>query len=910
MVGPTPVPALATQVLTLLEDVTHRPSSRLPTAAVRAPRVEPPADPSPRHRGLGIGMVLALVAFGLLVQAVGYAVGRSGDTGVALTGFFVGLLIIFVPCAWSLLAPETDRRQRIATVIVLGVGLAVSNYLFNPLLFGGFDDLLHQTSLWHLAYGRSLTATNTELPVSPYYPALEALTVGIKWMTGLPMVVCELAVVLLSRLVLILTVYLLCERLTRSERGGGIGVLVYVLSPQFYSFNASYSYQTIALAFGAGAVYFLIAAVDRRKPKAARHFRLSIFCLIGTILAHHLIGILTVGLLVAWAAVLLGAGSPTDRQRARSRLVSRAALIGTVMLVVWTAVSARQVFSYLDPILVAAWKGIIGTLTGSGASRSLFHSASGAVTPRWQQLLLILSPLILLASLVPAVRAVVWRRQLRGGWQRFIPAAIALGFLGVLGSRLSGSASDVGARASTFVFFGLALCIAAWFVRTRPQVSIVVLVTLASVCFLGSMILGSGPSSTYTPGPFLPAADQRSIDAASVAAATWASTHLPANASVAADRDNAALMAAIGHLSPVTALSGQVNVGPIYFDSTFGTYERTLIRTHHIQYLVVDDRLLLGPPASGYYFEPGETNGVDRLTSQELGTFDHVSGMTRIYDNGPIHIYSLASLDGLPATSVPITTYGSAGRGANLWVLVPFVVVSAVWIRVAVGRRRPDGLESMVGWMLSAMGVAIAGTVAFVPTGLPATPVALVVLVGLLVMGTRNQVDWLEVARPLLHRRWPTRATLCAVVARLWTSVRDTTRTGLAEAVAWGRHQTGRHLIQWLRPHRGAVVGVLTAIGAVSVATASAASDWSSPTALSLTTGPGGGASVQTVVPASEPAASVTTASVEVLRLSKVTWSRVVPVGPDTVTVPRSDLGSSAQVALVVGGLVVRTVHG
>jgi hypothetical protein len=47
-----------------------------------------------------------------------------------------------------------------------------------------------------------------------------------------------------------------------------------------------------------------------------------------------------------------------------------------------------------------------------------------------------------------------------------------------------------------------------------------------------------------------------------------------------------------------------------------------------------------------------------------------------------------------------------------------------------------------------------------------------------------------------------------------------------------------------------------------------------------------------------------------VVRSSRVTWSTAVPAGIDTVTLPRSDLVSSSQVALVVGGLVVRTVHG
>ena len=855
-----------------------------------------------------LGPIIALVGLGLLIQAWGYALGRGGHASLALPLFFIGLLAIFAPCAWGLLAPRTRRGERISIVIVLGLGLCLSNYLFNPLLFSGFDDLLHQASLGHLANNRSLFVANTELPVSPYYPVLELLTVAIRWLTGLPMVVCELTVVLLSRLVLVLVIYLLCERLTRSERAGGIGVLVYALSPQFYSFNSSYSYQTVALAFGAGAIYFLLAAVDRRKPKFNQKFILSLLCMVGAITAHHLIGVLTVGLVVIWAVVLTFQTRRDPGQKAQGRLVTRAALIGTVALIAWTAVSAHQVFSYLNPILVGAWDGVIGTLTRSNSNRALFHSSSGAVTPMWQQLILILSPIILLSLLVPAVRAVVFRKQLRGGLQRLIPVGIALGFLFVLGSRLSAGSADVGARASTFVFFGMALCLAAWFVRARIRIGLPVLVALATICFLGSMILGSGPSSTYTPGPYMPAADQQSVDAASITAATWASTHIPAGSSIAADRDNGALMAAIGHLAPVTALSGQVNVGPIYFDPVFGNYERTLIRQNHIQYLVVDDRLVQGPPANGAYFEPGETQGTDRLTVTELAKFDNIPGVNRVYDNGPIQIYDLSKLAGTPsAATMGGTNFGSSGRGVNLWMLIPFLVVASLWIRRAVGRRRPYGLESSVTWMLRAMCVAVGAALVFVPTGLPATPVALVVLAVLAVVGLKDRQWWSGVHRPVIRSRSQYVTDFRSMVTSTAASV------GLWRSSWWARardvsvRNRWSSTTRWLGRHHWAVLGTVCCTVAIAVSSVSAASDWKSPSALSITPRSGGSATVQVTLPATSGA---TTASVEALRSSKVVWSAPVGDGSTSATVPHWALSSSTQVALVVGGHVIRTVHG
>ncbi len=221
-------------------------------AAATIGTVRVPAGPSADRSQLGT--VLAVVGAGLLMQGAGDALARTGHQAPVLALFIVGLIVIFTPCAWRLTGSSVSRAERVQVSLVLGVGLLASYIIRSPLILDGFDELAHGGTLMALLDGRSLFATNTVLPVGPYYPGLELVTVAVKWLTGLPLVLDQLVVLVAVRVVLVLCVFLLVERACRSARAGGIGVLAYAASPQFYSFDAQYAYETLALAFAAAVV--------------------------------------------------------------------------------------------------------------------------------------------------------------------------------------------------------------------------------------------------------------------------------------------------------------------------------------------------------------------------------------------------------------------------------------------------------------------------------------------------------------------------------------------------------------------------------------------------------------------------------------------------------------------------------
>ena len=531
-----------------------------------------------------LGLVIAIVGVGTFLDGLSDALGRTGHAGPVLPLFFVGLVVIFLPCAWRLTSPGAKRNERVAVALVLGIGLLVSYILRSPLIFDSFDELLHGANLARMLDNHVVLVPNTLLPVSTYYPGLELLTSAVKLLTGLPMVASQVVVLMGARVVLVLCVFLVVERICGSARAGGIGVLVYAANPEFYSFDAGYAYETLALAFSAATIYLIITSIDearerragggapsladsmsqlmiprsevllpplvplrpivlptvqppRPEPRGpmqraqvlrvARDLGLGLACIGAVAVTHHLTSWLTVGFLVVGAVVLYRSG-----QRLPARIVIGAAVFGVVFVGIWTAIVGHRLVAYLGPIFSGAASGLWQALGQGQGDRRLFQSPAGVSTAAtWEIVVMLAAAVAWCLILVVALRAAIRGRSVRGGVLRWAPVVIAAAYPIALLTRLSSASADVGARAMAFIFFGMAVVVGGWLAARltaglRPQWRAVIL-AVAAVCFLGSMMLGSGPDWSYVPGRYLVGADQRSVGSPSLALAQWASTHLP-----------------------------------------------------------------------------------------------------------------------------------------------------------------------------------------------------------------------------------------------------------------------------------------------------------------------------------------------------------------------------------------------
>ena len=605
------------------------------------PGVGPPAALNVSRSRLG--SVVAIVGAGLLMVGVGDALGRTGHQSPVVPLFLAGLTFIFAPCAWRLTGTAATRNERIWVSVILGLGLLASYVFRSPLIFDNFDELAHGATLTRLLDSRTLFQNNPILPVSPYYPGIELVTIATRWLTGLPLLLDQMVVLVLARIVIVLCVFLIVERACHSSRAGGIGVLVYAANPEFYSLGAQYGYQTLALAFAVAAVYLLFVSIDATQPKRGRPVRARAYF-------HRRHGRIPPRHRVAHDWIPRGVGGRTalhhrssssasdrcngepdtrnrgpgaltagiasrDEQLARrkkqSRIVGLAALAGIVLAGAWIAFLGHVVTGYIDPIIQAGARSAAAMVSQLHGNRKLFQNSAGGGTPYWDAALILASTVFFCLIILISLYAVIWKKSVRGGRLRYLPAAIAAAYPLAMLSNISSDAKDIGSRTTTFIFFGVAVVVGGWLagrlLTQRRVIERMATMGVAVICFLGSTLYGGGPLPLLVNGPYIVGAHERSLGSPSLALANWVSAHLPEGSHVAADRDNSGLLNNFGQVEPVSPLNGSANPAPLFFDQQLTPSDISLIRKDDIRYIVTDTRLTEGLPLFGAYIAPGET---------------------------------------------------------------------------------------------------------------------------------------------------------------------------------------------------------------------------------------------------------------------------------------------------------------
>jgi O-antigen/teichoic acid export membrane protein len=626
-----------------------------PPAAPALPR-DRPARPSGWAARNLLGPLLLIMAVGVFGMAVAANLGRLGDTGVgAQLLWYAGLVLVFLPAAIRILGRSTPHLERIVAVVSLALVLQVSRLVLNPTMFVFHDEFIHADTLRQIDETGHLFTFNPLLPVSAYYPGLEIVTDAVRSMTGLPVYAAAVLTLLIARLVLVLAIIGVIGAIGGSRRAGAVGALVYLANPQLLFFNSQYSYQSLALPLAVLCVY--LVATRRRGGRWS--LVLPLAATAAVVVTHHLTAVLLLAAYLLWLIAVLARGGRfrthaafrevRDRHLTAAR--DRAAL---AILTIWGAVvlglsvlnPGNPLAAYLEAIFGSSSAQLIGLSEGQ-QPKALFSDSAGTGPMPWEQLLLIASVLLTTASLLVVLGF------LRTGWRGAKPLALALGIVGLLypvvpGGHLTSATAEVGDRASGFVFVGLAAALGTWWwARHRRRRTTIAFALAATVTFLGSIVLGSGPASGQLPGPYQVSADARSVDADNIAAAQWQATGLPDDSVVYGDRVSGLLAAADGGQRTVLHVSTDLDISQLLLAPTFTSIDVALITKAKLDYLIVDERLSTGLPHQQFYIESGEYGGQDRtkpVSAAALAKFAAVPGVTRVYDNGSLAIYDVRGL--------------------------------------------------------------------------------------------------------------------------------------------------------------------------------------------------------------------------------------------------------------------------
>jgi hypothetical protein len=634
-----------------------------------------PNEGAPARRlSLGVAPVLALVAAGGLVMiALGNNAAREGH-GAAPLVFWAGLAAIYAPIAFRLLSVSVSRAERIALVALLGVSLFAVRILASPTAFVRFDELGTWRATHDVLQTGHLFSANPLVVSTAGFPGIEAVTAGMAQLTGLSIFHAGLVVLGVARLTMVVALFLFLERVTRSARAAGIGVAAYACNPSFLYFDAQFAYESLALMIAAALLVVAVRWVEHdqeSRPRAATGLVGAMAVLAGTLtITHHMTSYALLMFFVAWTvlatradrkthaggdrgvrAAANGNGALTARGASLLHGPGLPALLMGVMAIVWFIFVAGAVtIDELGKVITGAIDSTLTLVFGGSGPKTLF--AGGGQTNPLAARALAVGSVIPLLVLIPLGLRRTWRGMDSSALWRTL-ALTALLYPVTLGLRLTQAGSETSQRASEFVFLGVAFFAGLLLSELRwPDgvlrrgASALGLTAVALVAFLGGFIIGELPA-TRQPGQFLVGAEDRSISPQGLDAARFAARELPPDSRILVDRPNGTLLASYGGLTPVF---GEINGTPVtrvFLSKRFDRADRQVIKDDLIDYLVVDRRLSRGLPVLGYYFAPDERGAFSRtkpIPAARLTKFRHAPGLSKVFVNGPITIYSTSGL--------------------------------------------------------------------------------------------------------------------------------------------------------------------------------------------------------------------------------------------------------------------------
>jgi hypothetical protein len=607
--------------------------------------VRRPAD----ERGTwgNVPLLLLSTAAGLLVVTDTDALSRSGHGGAQLP-FWIGLLLIVVPIVWQVVDERTTRGQRIVLAVLAALALYGVKVVHDPFAFTFADEFVHQHNVNALLRTGELFRPNSILPITPFYPGLASITGAVASMTGLSTFAAGILAIGGARLVSALALFVIVERLFRSDRAAAFAVLLYAAVPNYLFFTAQFAYESVALPL---ALVVLAAIVRQRSTSDAVHARrwtiVAVVVVPGVVATHHLTAYALLATLVAISALAPAARWWSRRDRAGAVPGPPWAVLGAVvvLLLAWLSFAGRQTSNYLSPVITRAISQTISVLSREAPPRALFQpggaASTVAATSPVERVVGFASVLLLAGALPPALVAL--RKRLRCDPVLLLLAVTAIAYLATFPLRFVPAAWETAARASEFLFVGVAAVLAGFAATTAPgrRVTRGIASAAVAVLVMGGVIAG-WPRDRRLSSPYRVAVAGATIEPQGTALARWSAGALGRDNRIAAEAADARLLQLYGGQFAVAGVHPDVR--DILHLSPLEPWMVELLRTNRFRYIAVDRRTLSADSIAGYFFAPRGSADASTRPPAVTDKFEHAPGAQRIFDSGDIVLYDIAAL--------------------------------------------------------------------------------------------------------------------------------------------------------------------------------------------------------------------------------------------------------------------------
>jgi hypothetical protein len=644
-------------------------------------------------------------AIGLAVCVTGDALSRSTRSASQLP-FWVGLLVILAPIVARLLSQTATRGERVSLVTLLGLALYLVKVVQSPFGLDLIDELAHAANTEAILRTHKLFSPNSILPVTAHYPGLESLDAVFASMTGLSPYGAGLVVVGVARVVIMLALYLLFERLSGSARIAGLATAIYTANSSFLLFDAQVSYESLALPM---LVLILFAVAEwRRGPDRWSWSIAVVLVMLALVPTHHLTAYMLLILLLAICAAELAvrrwpravepvdkrpivaerglrqdrkalieryldaeeaasgppdaSGSPVQRKGIKpvspQQAVGREAvqpapwaflLIGLAATLAWLAFVAGSTVDYLRPVFTNAFLSTIHTISAEGGARKLFVGTHGYQATLLERAVG-LGSFALIGLAVPFGLWVLRRRYASEPFV-LVLGLVAAAFYALAALRLAPGAWETAERATEFLFLGLGFVLALtvtsfeqWSLRRQPWFRQGVIVALISVVFAGGVISGTQGNLRLSQ-PYRVKAEGRVIEPEGRQVARWAAANLPPGSRYAASDADARFLATYAGGYAITG--NNFDVDGILHSSGLPGWERRNLARGDVRYVVVDRNSTSFAGLGFFFTRPPGTGPYELLPPEVASKFDHY-GAARLYDSGAIKIYDLKGVAHAP----------------------------------------------------------------------------------------------------------------------------------------------------------------------------------------------------------------------------------------------------------------------
>lgn len=588
----------------------------------------------------------AISAIGLAGVAAGYYMERSGvPSGSAHLAFWAGLATLIFPLALVQLSTDLPRGHRIALVILGGLLFYAVKVLHDPALFTNSDEFTHLAAAQQLHDSRHLYEP---LPIGGVtvangFPGLHIVTVALSDLSGLTLHTSGLLVIAAARVIFVLVVFLIAERLTKSPMTAGLAAIFTAANGNFIFWSSQFSYESLSLPLFLVAIYLAANRNAFARQRGTATIAAAVITL-AVIATHHLTSYALAASLWALCALSL-------RRRWRHLRCVDLAVLATAGAALWFALVAGSTGAYLSYVFNRTYSAI-SDVSGNG-THVPFQDQSGLQTPVGERLLGFLAAGIISLAVLWGLW-VLWRRRDRFALAtRLLLTVCGLAFLSLFPLKVFPGAWETVNRSSNFTSIGAAVivasAIAAMVVRRQTgRIASTLIAGVITLAICGAAIQG-WPSRVLLSQPLEIQSGSAVLRPEGFSASAWATSRLPASSVYVADEVTGRELAVD---RAGFTLSGRADgVREVLSRPGMEPWQRDLLRKQNVDFAVLDRRRISANNVTGYFFQPANSpdGGAGYYTPRARAKFAALPRSSRVFDSGNIVIYDIRGLRGRPA---------------------------------------------------------------------------------------------------------------------------------------------------------------------------------------------------------------------------------------------------------------------